>query len=466
MIKSNNSQKFLQYRQKYLFFVYKGFDHQYTDKGLRVQYHFSLGDEYTFHPTLIIPDRDFFLMGNLREGILENLLFHIGMIELISYWKAACPPTIRIECGSLDDEQVKWWKKLYYYGLGEFFYLNSIDTDLAGFVNIISSPGTIRQPFSIPLKESTIIPIGGGKDSVVTLEILSNLPGNIPMVVNPRPASTNCIMKRGYFYDSVFEINRTIDPILLDLNNQGFLNGHTPFSALLAFISALAAVMTGRKYIALSNESSANEATIPGSEINHQYSKSIDFEGDFRWYLKNYITPDLEYFSFLRPLNEMQIARIFSGFPAYFPVFRSCNAGSKTDSWCGKCPKCLFTLIILSPFIPFETLESIFGKNLLDDPALLPVLYELTGISGQKPFDCIGTVDEVNAALVSLVRECSDENLPFLLREYKKSETFDRYQHFDFRHLLENFSPGHFLPPEFEKLLRTYLDDRFSEGKA
>jgi hypothetical protein len=459
MVKSNNIKKFLQYRQKYPFFVYKGFDSQYSDKGLRVQYHFNLSDKYSFHPTMIIPLKDFFIKDNIQGDMLDNLLFHIGMIELLSYWKAACPPTIMIECGSLNEEQVKWWKKLYYHGLGEFFYLNSIETDFDNFVNIVSNPGLPRSPFSIPLRESAVIPIGGGKDSIVTLELLNNNSGNIPMVLNPRPASTGTVMKRGYYYDSVFEINRTIDPLLLELNSHGFLNGHTPFSALLAFSSTLAAIMTGRKYIALSNESSANESTVIGSNINHQYSKSIEFEGDFRWYLKKYITPGLEYFSFLRPLNELQIARLFSGFPDYFSVFRSCNVGSKTDTWCGKCPKCLFTYIILSPFLDSVQLESIFGNDLLNDPDLLPVLNELTGISQTKPFDCIGTIDEVNAALVNLIRKLPDTELPTLLREYKASEAYARYQQTDYQSMLGTFNPEHFLPVEYEDLLRSYLHD-------
>jgi UDP-N-acetyl-alpha-D-muramoyl-L-alanyl-L-glutamate epimerase len=459
MVKSNNIKKFLQYRQKYPFCVYKGFDSQYSEKGLRVQFHFNLSDRYSFHPTMIIPLKDFFIRDNIGREMIDNLLFHIGMIELLSYWKAACPPVILIECGSLNDEQIKWWKKLYYLGLGEFFYLNSIDTDIDNFVSIESNPGIPILPFSVPLQESAIIPIGGGKDSVVTLEILSSNPGNVPMVLNPRPASTGTVMKRGYYYDSVFEINRTIDPLLLELNGQGFLNGHTPFSALLAFSSALAAVMTGRKYIALSNESSANESTVLGSSINHQYSKSLEFEGDFRWYLKKYINPGLEYFSFLRPLNELQIARIFSGFPGYFSVFRSCNVGSKTDTWCGKCPKCLFTYIILSPFLDGGQMKSVFGRDFLDDPEMIPVLNELTGISLTKPFDCIGTIDEVNAVLVYLTGKLPDSDLPALLKEYKVSDAYTRYQQFDYTSLLDSFNPEHFLPVEYENLLRSYLHD-------
>jgi hypothetical protein len=158
-------------------------------------------------------------------------------------------------------------------------------------------------------------------------------------------------------------------------------------------------------------------------------------------------------------LNELQIARLFSKFPGYFDVFRSCNVGSKTDTWCGKCPKCLFTYIILAPFIGSDRLEIIFGRNMLNDVDLIPVLNELTGISQTKPFDCIGTIDEVNAALVNLIRKLQDDELPILLCHYKSSEAYLQYQNFDFKSLLNAFNPDHFLPKEYENLLRSFLHD-------
>ncbi len=173
---------------------------------------------------------------------------------------------------------------------------------------------------------------------------------------------------------------------------------------MLAFYTLLAACLSGRRYIALSNESSANEPTVQGSDVNHQYSKSVSFESDFRDYVKRQLSDRLSYYSFLRPLSELQIARLFAGHQAYFPVFRSCNAGSKTDSWCGNCPKCLFAFIILSPFIAPETLNGIFGKNLLADANLLPVLKELCGESEVKPFECVGTREEVCMALCETIR--------------------------------------------------------------
>ena len=257
----------------------------------------------------------------------------------------------------------------------------------------------MHEKINISLTETTLVPVGGGKDSVVTIELLKNKMPIIPVIINPRGATRDCVATAGFSEEQTAVIKRTLDSTMLRMNNEGFLNGHTPFSAMLAFYTLLIGFATNSKYIALSNESSANEPTVPDSEINHQYSKSIAFENDFRYYVNKYISSDIEYFSFLRPLNEIQIASLFSRNKNYYKVFKSCNAGSKTDSWCGKCPKCLFTYLIMSPFIPQEDLINIFGKDLLNDNDLQPILKQLKGEADVKPFECVGTIEEVNACL-------------------------------------------------------------------
>ena len=232
---------------------------------------------------------------------------------------------------------------------------------------------------------------------------------------------------------------------MLLLNQEGFLNGHTPFSALLAFITLLIGVGSGSKYIALSNESSANESTVPGTDINHQYSKSVAFERDFREYVALHLNSEIQYFSFLRPLNEMQIASLFSQCTAYHEVFRSCNAGSKTDSWCGKCPKCLFTWIILSPFLTRERLTEIFGKDLMRDPELKPIFEELNGTSAVKPFECVGTVEEVRAC----VDEMKDREGTIAEVSPKAEATVDE--------ILKRFNEENFLPSKFVEILKSRL---------
>ena len=416
------------------------------EKGmLSMTFHFSLDDQYYFHPTMSVPFRPFYHWESIPKEQLESLAFHIGMVELVSYWKLACPKTIVVKPFDLKLCQKKWWRHLYYHGLGEFRYLNGIECSEQDFLRIESGTDCDFKPVNVPLEEKTLVPVGGGKDSVVTLECLRRTMPVIPLILNPRGATVSCVEAAGYSMDDVAVINRTLDPTMLKLNNEGFLNGHTPFSALLAFITLLIGAGTGSKYIALSNESSANESTVPGTDINHQYSKSIAFERDFRDYVRQHLNGKMQYFSFLRPLNEMQIASLFSRCEAYHEVFRSCNAGSKTDSWCGKCPKCLFTWLILSPFLSRQRLTEIFGKDLLTDLDLRPIFEELNGTSAVKPFECVGTVEEVRAC-VDHMRDRKDT----IVEESPHGEA-------SVEEILSRFNEENFLPPTFVTILRNEL---------
>jgi hypothetical protein len=448
-------QKYDDLRLKYPVFVFEAFDYNLQESRLIATYKFALGDSITFQPSIEIQVPDTGQQFALEDSILRNMVFHMGMIELISYWKCACPPNVIIKTALLSEKQIEWWKKLYFNGLGEFFYLNGIQASSNDFMHIRCDSDTIFTASNLELNQEYIVPIGGGKDSVVTLELLK-LTGYtcIPFIINPRGATLSCIETAGYQINQILSMKRTIDPELLRLNGLGFLNGHTPFSAMLAFSSLMVAYLHGNANIALSNEASANESTVPGSTINHQYSKSFEFEADFRHYYQTYITPSINYFSYLRPLNEVQIARIFSTLPAYHSVFKSCNVGSKTDSWCGHCPKCLFVYTLLSPFLSRGNLNKIFDKELFSDISLLNYLDELTGVAKVKPFECVGTLDEVNSAL-SITAQIDDyKDLP-LIEHYLKTRKKDLSENFQI--LLHSFNTEHFLSLDQVQLLKKAL---------
>lgn len=424
---NNNSTKYAELRERYPEFLYEAFHHEWTADGLRLWFDFRMGD-VVFHPEALFEARPF-LSRDVPAQVLDRMVFDIGMIELISYWKCACPPTVKVLCGALTDEQTAFWSKLYWNGLGEFFYTNGIAESQEGFLQVESEKWKVESVSAAanlstlhsPLSASYLVPIGGGKDSVVTLELLRRAGKTIrPLIMNPRGATRECARVAGFPLEEVLVIRRKIDPTLLDLNAKGYLNGHTPFSAMLAFYTRLASVLSGIPNVALSNESSANESTVKGSYVNHQYSKSLEFEDDFRAY-----SPSFNYFSFLRPLSELQIAMLFSRFTAYHDVFRSCNVGSKEDIWCGHCAKCLFAYIILSPFIAPERLNAIFGKSMLDDTTLDLEFRQLLGLAETKPFECVGTVSEVRQALQMAVERWYKDRLPKLL-EYDGAPTSRR----------------------------------------
>lgn len=419
----NKQLQFVEYRERYPEFHYKSYQVRVDDEALWLNYEFEIPGLAEFHPELKIPKKQLPLVIN--DDLVQNLAFQLGMVELISYWKCTCAPKVVVECGRLDAEQVSWWRKLYYYGLGELFYRNEIETTQADFMRIecINDAPEIKIVTERADLSGNLVLVGGGKDSVVTLETLGiDRARDYAMIVNPKSVTRECVRLSGLGDEHTVEIWRKIDPRLIELNSQGFINGHTPFSAFLAFSAYLVAGLLGLKYVVVSNEGSANEASVAGTDVNHQYSKSFEFEQDFRWYAEHYLGAGVEYFSFLRPLNELQIAKIFARLPQYHSVFNSCNVGSKGETWqwCNNCGKCLFAYIILAPYLYRDALVGIFGEDLFEKEALLPIFQQLIGQAETKPFDCVGTFEEVNFAVGQVAQKIQSAGgqLPYLLQYY------------------------------------------------
>jgi UDP-N-acetyl-alpha-D-muramoyl-L-alanyl-L-glutamate epimerase len=453
MNQKHNQDKFHAFRNQFQSFTYESYTIQQTQGYLKFSYVFSLDKNIQFRPSLDFPIRDFYSINNIEGNGLELLAFNLGMAEMISYWKATCSPRIIIKAQHLDDWQKEWWKKLFYKGLGEFFHTNGINPEYKELLSFEIESDIKLPQLKNTLTNGTLLPIGGGKDSIVSLELLKESTSAIfPTAINPSPVHEKILEIAGYDKNNLIEIQRKIDPQLIKLNAEGYLNGHTPFSAIVAFASSFMALLSGQKNIALSNESSANEPTIPSSGVNHQYSKSIEFESDFRNYSQKYIHKDLNYFSFLRPLNELQIGKLFSKFTPYHKDFRSCNVGSKKGIWCCNCPKCLFTYIILSPFISDQEMKSIFGQPMFENQALLKTFDQLNGKEDEKPFECVGTIDEVNAAIGKVISETKDK-LPYLLQQYQSENPKQNILLTDFDNLLNAYDPDNFLSPEIENLL-------------
>lgn len=388
--------RFEDLRKKYNSFIYKDFEVEYLEAAYRVKYFFSIPELCEFESVWEFP-----VKLEADETILYRLFFNLGMVETISYWKCVCPQILIVQCGEMTKEQCAWWKKLFYNGLGEFLYRNDISISQDELLQIECKEADI-----LPVKDDRVytgclVPVGGGKDSVVSLELMKNdllttycINGN---------ETTNNIVKICDYRKDDYVAKRMLDAKLLELNKKGYLNGHIPFSAVVAFSSVIAAYLYGNKYIVLSNETSANETTVRNSFVNHQYSKSFEFEKDFMWYIKTIMSSDIHYFSLLRPLTEMQIAWLFSKCERFHKAFRSCNVGSKQGVWCCNCPKCLFVYIILLPFFDTNKLMDIFGENLLNKESLDLYFRELIGVEENKPFECVGTRREVLVALKAYV---------------------------------------------------------------
>lgn len=393
------------------------------------------------------------------HAAFNSALFMLHLALGISYWKAVLPQHIIITSGTLTQEQAVWWNTVYTKGLGEFFYCNTID-----FRELVQFPFTNATEASStpePLKTfpTALVPLGGGKDSLVTAELLRA--GKMPFETFSLNSYPIIAQQVGMLETTHVKAIREIDPQLFELNANGATNGHIPISLIYACTALVVATIQRFKYIVLSNEQSANEGNVEylGTTINHQWSKSDEFEQLFREYVHQHVAPDIDYFSVLRPFHEIHIARQFAQYPQWLNVFTSCNknfaqASTATQRWCGSCAKDLFVFTIMAPFVPRDQLTEAFGYNLFENESLLPLLQQLAGKRDHKPFDCVGTPQEVIVALslahdtggyndTQLMQWAATELLPTVSNlEALKSEVF-------------RLSPEHHIPEKFLPLLES-----------
>lgn len=411
---------------------------------------FELEPNIAFVPRVTISGITADHYANLDQKTLDHYAFLLGLVEIPSYWKAACSPEIIIEAGSLNSDLEKYLYDLLLYGLSEFYFVNDIaEFNQENWVRISSAPTsndpaqpnqtTQHTPSLSPthsqnsLLEKVLLPLGGGKDSLVALKILQNhgLATNQLGILVLEPASPAAAQLAEQSGLTVLNAKRTIDPNLKALNAQGYLNGHTPFSAYLSVLSSCVGHIFGYSHVALANERSANEGNIHfhGLEVNHQWSKSFEYEQLFqRLQISSLPGGAPFYFSLLRPLYELQIAQLFAHFyrgnEAVLSGFRSCNRGQQQNVWCGECPKCLFAYLILAPFMELDELQSIFGQDLLNRPSMIPVAHDLLGKGSNKPLECVGMYEEsLLAAYLSIERHYSDvevRELPVVLQEIQR----------------------------------------------
>ena len=423
---------------------------------LVVTFHFHLLPDIHFSPSLTLE--------GAGEVVIEEIapyLFHLGMVESISYWKAACPAILEVRAGPLSEDAVAWWQDLYLHGLGEFYYRNSIDCVASPLVTIVSAySGEPHYLDGASVREGALVMVGGGKDSSLTLELMRPQAKVRPLqafALNPTRAALDSAALVGLTKPLI--ATRSIDPTLLSLNAKGYLNGHTPFSAYLAFLSTLVGRVHGYTDVIASNERSANDGNVmfKGMSINHQYSKSYRFEALVRGYIARYLTPKVHYWSFLRPLHDLQISALFARYSLQLCSFRSCNVNQRKDSWCGRCPKCAFVYLSLFPFVEPQFMQQIFGMPLFERAEIVQYIRELVGLSPVKPFECVGGIEESRAALCMAVHRhphAVPPELRTVLDELPTEVSSDRSW---IDQLLSDWNGEHFLPAWAEEILRRQL---------
>jgi UDP-N-acetyl-alpha-D-muramoyl-L-alanyl-L-glutamate epimerase len=337
----------------------------------------------------------------------------VFLLAGVSYYKTAAPPVIDFGETALTAAEEAFLREFYRQGLGEFAFRNHLD--LASLsLHALRAPDQPSAPQTPAGPLRALVPFGGGIDSIVTVEQVRQR-ADVALFVVSRPGDRFDAIEQPAAVTGlpVVRAEREIDPQLLRSAELGFLNGHVPVTGILSAIAVLAAVLEDRAAVVMSNEWSASVPTLEhdGRPVNHQFSKSEEFEAAFRRVLTACPARLPEYFSWLRDRTELWVAREFAELRPYHGSFRSCNKAFYAERarrfahWCGQCDKCCFIDLILAPFLPAGALRRIFAVTgePLDDPALAARFRSLLG-AGAKPFECVGEVTECRAAVLLAAR--------------------------------------------------------------
>ena len=376
-------------------------DRRMDGDGL-VSLRYALDDAVSFEERIQLPAP----AAEADPEVVERLLSLLHWVAGVSYFKTANPPSVACETGSPGPATRALLEALYSEGLGEFAVVNGLERlPRPAF----PGDGTPAAPADHTLRR-VLVPVGGGKDSAVALEIVRRSGLETALFsVGTAPPIERTVEVAGL---PRLLATRRLDPQMRDLNANGALNGHVPVTAIVTSIALLTAALHGYDAVALANERSASygNTTFDGIEVNHQFSKSLRAERLMSAALAE-AAPALRTFSVLRPASELSIARAFARLEDYHHAFTSCNRIFRIDpelrltSWCCDCDKCRFVFLILAPFVGPEHLRSIFGAAMLDDDAQYDGFALLTATGGHKPFECVGEVDESVAAIRLLAQD-------------------------------------------------------------
>jgi hypothetical protein len=385
-------------------------DYRFVPETGVLSLHYAFDDGLRFVERIAFPAGERSLSA--RDTTALDRVFRLLLLACgVSYYKAFAPERVRCAAFPLDTVTAEFFTDFYMKGLAEFAWRNGID--LAKRLRVIGDTIPPAEAMSIELPRRTCVPVGGGKDSIVTLECLRHAGEPLVLFSLGRAAPIEATIREAGL--PAIHVTRTLDPALFALNEVGALNGHVPITGILSMIAVACAIICGFDAIAMSNEHSASAPNIAaeGVEVNHQYSKSFEFEQAFSSLLERHVVRGIRYFSLLRPLSEVEIARRFTRYPRYLPVFRSCNAAfrqaldRRATNWCCDCPKCRFVFLALAPFLERQSLIETFGRDMLSDPGQIDGFAELCGLGSHKPFECVGEIGE-SAAVMSHLGEMSD----------------------------------------------------------
>lgn len=395
-------------KSRYKTFIFENYNLDYGSGELKLEYSYDGERKYIERVFFDMPDN----RRSIDKQVVDALCFYVFIVAGSSYYKSFVAPKFELK-QEIDYWQADFFNLIYSGGLSQFVYENNLKkTDIAKFSgeNISSSVAKDYEGHGVLLMQS------GGRDSLLAAELMKQAGDEFTIWHMSSTGRASSVLD---MIGAPLVVNKRIidlEAIKKDIASGGY-NSHVPFSAIYAGFALIQAALLNFNIAIASNEASADEANviIDGYKINHQFSKTYQVEQAIEEYLRRYVSPDIHYGSILRPLNELQVAKLFAkhGWKKYKDHYSSCNLANYKQGqdgqemrWDGTCPKCANTFLVMAPYVKYDDLVGLFGgKNLLATPELTELFRQLMGKSDIKPFECVGTIEELRKAYQLAVKK-------------------------------------------------------------
>lgn len=418
-----------------------------------------------YYVQVLIPDIYASQLRKLDESAKGQLFTLLGLVFSPFFFKLSDIFEIEVKTATLDKESVEFFERFLKKGLGEFRFRQGLNPSRK--VKVLASLDSGVTPIEVGSSDDLIMLNGGGKDTIVAAELLKDAELDFTWLsIRPNATRRKVIELSGIL--SALEVSYKLDP---KINvNRIYKWGHFPHTSIVLSIGLMIAILRRARYVAAGNENSANFGNIVyhGMDVNHQYSKSFEFERGLQDFVRRRVVTDVKVFSILRPYGDLQLAWFFSRHKGYFKHFISCNRGigRGQGEWCKECPKCAFMGLAMFPFVGVEGIEEIFGENILNRPLIRKHIVEL--VTGSiKPWECVGTKDECRLALRLLLE--ASPNMDFTERPTRAELVgvagTDDIEYLR-RQVLEKAHDEHLIPAELVSALNSGLVKRQLNGLA
>ena len=344
--------------------------------------------------------------------LLNRALFLAFIAIGTTYYKSHPTPYVRLDM-PLDDFQAFFFNKIYQEGLAQLAYENHLTR--AYLAHFYPTEG-YHPAEPVHYRGEDILSLqSGGKDSILTATMLNeqNM-AFTPWYLSHSPDAAHPLVIDHLGDDNTkntpaFIAIREID--LYHLQQAAGIDGHTPMTLIYETLGLVQAILFNKKAVLTSLAQEATEPTtyIGDLPVNHQWSKSWECELLLAEYVKRYLSPDLIIGSPIRHMSELRVAEQFTKkcWERYGYGFSSCQVagyrqftGGSDLPWCGNCARCANAYLLFCPFLPKDSLSSLFSDyDLFAREGLHPIFRSLLSIDGEmKPFESVGSVEELRSA--------------------------------------------------------------------